>query len=73
MIYYNLKEITERVGFAEATMKGLGSKRGLYHPGWIPQFDAADLVSMSRFDRYQLILGSLMAPDFSEEIGRAHV
>ncbi|MBN2874881.1 MAG: threonine synthase [Spirochaetales bacterium] len=65
MEFYNLKEPEERVGFAQATLRGLGSGRGLYHPVSIPAVEPAALMAANRFDRYLAILEPLMAPDYS--------
>lgn len=65
MEYFNLKRPEERVSFAEAARRGLGSDQGLFHPMAIPRLDASAVLDMSRFDRYRTLLEPFLAPDFS--------
>jgi len=70
MEYYNLARPDERVGFAEAARRGLGSGQGLFYPGSLPVLDPAELLSLPRLERYRRILHPFVAPDLSErEVG----
>jgi threonine synthase len=69
MKYFNLKHPEERASFSEATTRGLGTDRGLFHPESIPRVDASALLSMPRFERYNALLAPFMSPDFT----KAHI
>lgn len=69
MEFFNLKRPEERVSFADATRRGLGSDQGLFHPVAIPRLDAAALLAMPRLKRATAVLHPFLAPDFVD----AHV
>jgi len=66
MEFFNLKHPEERVSFADAARRGLGSDQGLFHPGAIPRLDAAALLSMPRLRRATAVLRPFIDPDFAE-------
>ncbi len=63
MEYYNLARPSERVGFAEAARRGLGSGQGLFYPASIPALDPAELLALPRLERYARVLAPVAAPD----------
>ncbi|HUW69236.1 MAG TPA: threonine synthase [bacterium] len=66
MEFFNLKRPDERVSFADATRRGLGSNQGLFHPVAIPRLDAAAMFAMPRLKRAAAVLRPFLAPDFSK-------
>lgn len=67
MEFFNLKQPEERVSFAVATRRGLGSGQGLFHPAAIPRLDAGALLSMPRHRRAAAVLRPFLEPDFSDK------
>ena len=66
MQYFNLKEPTQIVSFAEAIQLGLGNQQGLFMPSEIPEFfdrRIAELLNMPFAERSVEILAPFLAPD----------
>ena len=75
MEYFNLKHPHERVDFATAARRGLGSDQGLFYPASLPSMDTATLLAAPRLVRYRSLLEPFVSPSISaaalEDIIRA--
>ncbi len=68
MEYYNLKDNTEQVSFAQAVKQGLGRDQGLFFPNEIPSFDNIDaLLDMDLVERSVEVLAPFVEGDLSKE------
>ena len=68
MKYYNLKDNTEQVSFAQAVKQGLGREQGLFFPEEIPSFDNIDaLLDMNLVERSVEVLAPFVEGDLSKE------
>lgn len=67
MKFYNLKENSEQVSFAQAVKQGLGKQQGLFFPEAIPAFDNIDeLLELPLVERSIKVLAPFVSDDLSE-------
>ena len=68
MKYYNLKENSEQVSFAQAVKQGLGRNQGLFFPQSLPSFDNVEaLLEMGLVERSVEILHPFVEEDLTKE------
>lgn len=63
MEFFNLKHPEERISFADAARRGLGSDQGLFYPAALPRLDPAALLARPRLERAAAVLGPFLEPD----------
>ncbi len=66
MEFFNLKHPEERISFADAARRGLGSDQGLFYPTAIPLLDQAALLDLPRLERAVAVLRPYLDPDCAE-------
>lgn len=67
MKFYNLKDSSERVSFAQAVQQGLGKNQGLFFPEALPAFDNIDeLLSLPLVERSVKVLLPFVNEDLTE-------
>lgn len=54
MLFYNLNNKEEKVSFAEATIKGQGSNKGLYFPEQIPQHEPEFIKNLHKYTNEEI-------------------
>ncbi|REC47984.1 threonine synthase [Chryseobacterium pennipullorum] len=54
MKYYNLKDSSEKVDFAAATIKGQGKEKGLFFPDHIPHFEQEFINNLSQYSDHEI-------------------
>lgn len=68
MKFYNLKENSEQVSFAQAVKQGLGKQQGLFFPEAIPAFDNIDeLLKLPLVERCIKVLEPFVTEDLTTE------
>lgn len=68
MKFYNLKENSEQVSFAQAVKQGLGKQQGLFFPEAIPAFDNIDeLLKLPLVERCIKVLEPFVSEDLNTE------
>lgn len=68
MKFYNLKENSEQVSFAQAVKQGLGKQQGLFFPEAIPAFDNIDeLLKLPLVERSIKVLAPFVSEDLTTE------